>query len=184
MKPNARDFCSEGQADGPHPSLRAWDWEDLKCLHRLLVCHSTRTQGYLNGKRYAFTCENKQVKRGLSILKFLEAAQLPTKVAVTNCRDQQKGDTELITGNNKADTAAKRAALEPVSNLSTTLIPRRPDPSNHSSIYTKEESDKVPKWGFSRDLGGHVWLVSEQGPCFFPQTAACQDIRKAQQGTH
>ncbi|TKC43292.1 hypothetical protein EI555_015198, partial [Monodon monoceros] len=146
MKPNARDFCSKGQADGPHPSLRAW--------------------GYLNGKRYALTCENKQVKRGLSILKFLEAAQLPKKVAGTNCRDQQKGDTELIRGNNEADTAAKRAALEPVSNLSTTLIPRRPDPSNYSSVYTKEESDKVPKWGFSRNLGGH--LVNK-GHASFPK---------------
>ena len=41
-----------------------------------------------------------------------------------------------------------------------------------------------PEWGFSRDLGGHAWLVKERGQHFFPQIAACQAIREAHQGTY
>ena len=29
-----------------------------------------------------------------------------------------------------------------------------------------------------------MWLVNEHGQYFFPQTAACQAIREAHQGTH
>ena len=99
--------------------------------------------------------KNKQVKHGLSILKLLEAVQLPKYVIVIHCRGHQKGNAEVIKGNNKADTTTKRAALEPVT-WQLLLIPQRPDPSNYSPIYTKEELDKAQKWGFSRDLRGHV----------------------------
>ena len=64
------------------------------------------------------------------------------------------------------------------------LIPKRPDPSNYSPVYTKEELDTAPKWGFSTDLGGPAWLVNEHGKYFFPQNAACQAIREAHQETH
>ena len=127
--------------------------------------------------------ENKQVKHGLNILRLLEAVQLPIKVAVIHCRSHPKWDAEVIKGNNKEDTTAKRVALEPLT-WQLPLIPRRPDPSNYSPIYTKEELDKAQIWDFSRDLGGHVWLVNDDGQYFFPQTTACQAIREAHQGTH
>ncbi|TEA25710.1 hypothetical protein DBR06_SOUSAS2510152, partial [Sousa chinensis] len=73
----------------------------------------------------------------------------------------QKGDAELLKGKNKAEATAKKVAPEPVSNLSTTLIPRRPDPFNYSLIYTKEELDKAPK--------GHGWLVKNMGHDSFPK---------------
>ena len=37
--------------------------------------------------------------------------------------------------------------------------------------------------GFNKDLGGHVFLVNEHGQ-YFLQSAACQAIREAYQGTH
>ena len=82
------------------------------------------------------------MKHGLSILKPLETVQLPKKVAVIHCRGHQKGDAEVIKGNDKVDATAKRTALEPVA-WQLPLIPRRPDPSNYSPTYTKEEIDKA-----------------------------------------
>ena len=40
-------------------SLRAWNREDLKCLHRFPVfaCYPSHTQGYLEGKRYVYCRE-------------------------------------------------------------------------------------------------------------------------------
>ena len=125
----------------------------------------------MKGQRYAY-CENKQVKNGLNILKFLEAAQLPKKVAVINCRHHQKGDGRVNTGKQGRATAKKDSPR--MTNLATTP---------HTLKARSIQLFKVPKWGCSRDLGGHVWLVSEHEPCFFPQTVAYQAIRKTHQGT-
>ena len=72
-------------------------------------------QAHLEEKRYGMlTVENKQMKHGLSILKLLEAVQLPEKVAVIHWGSHQKVGAEVIKGNNKVDATARRAALEPV----------------------------------------------------------------------
>ena len=129
------------------------------------------------------TVENKQVKHGLNLLRLLEVVQLLKKVAMIHCWGHQKRDAEVKKGNNKVDTIAKRPALELVT-WQLPLIRKRPNPSNYSPVYTKGELDKAPKWCFSRDLGGHGWLINEYGQYFFPQTAACQAIREVHQGTH
>ena len=36
--PILRDFCTKGGVGSHHLRLRAWDREDLKCLHRFPVC--------------------------------------------------------------------------------------------------------------------------------------------------
>ena len=61
-------------------------------------------------------------------------------MAVIHYRGHQRGNAEVI--NNKEDTTAKMATLEPVI-CQLGLIPKRPDPSKYSSIYTKEELDKA-----------------------------------------
>lgn len=74
-------------------------------------------------------------------------------MVVTHNKGQPKGDKKVIKGN-KARTTARRAVLGPVT-WQLPLITSRPDPSNHSHVYTKEKLDKAPKWGFNRDLRGH-----------------------------
>ena len=58
-------------------------------------------------ERGMFTAEYKQVKHSLIIFKFLGAVQLPKNVAVVSCSGYQKGDAEVIKGNNKVDATAK-----------------------------------------------------------------------------
>ena len=55
------------------------------------------------------TAENKRVKCGLSILKFLEGVQLPKRDGSDSLQASYKGYTEVKKGN-KANTTAKRAA--------------------------------------------------------------------------
>lgn len=163
MKPTPRDFCPKGRADSPHLRLIAQDRKDLKCLHGLLVClcYPACTQSYL--KRQP-TEETKQVKYGLNILRLLEVVQLLKNVAVIHCRGHQKGNAEAIKGNNKVDTAAKGVALEPLT-CQLPLIPQRLDPSNYSSIYTKEGDNRASR-EIQEAMGGQL---SNTGSNCFPK---------------
>ena len=116
--------------------------------------------------------EKEQGKHGLNIWKLLEAVQFLKQVTVIHCKGHQKGQTEVINmGNNEAYGVSKRAALEPVT-WQLPLIPKRTDLSNYSPVCTNEEIDKAQKRGFSRDLGGHGWLVNGYKQYFLPQTKA------------
>ena len=46
------------------------------------------------------------------ILRLLEAVHLPTEVSVSHCKGHQKGSTEVAQGNQAADQAAERPALQ------------------------------------------------------------------------
>ena len=52
------------------------------------------------------------IKCGYQILRVLEAVHLPTEVSVSHCKGHQKGSTEVARGNQAANQAAKRAALQ------------------------------------------------------------------------
>ncbi|KAK4805326.1 hypothetical protein QYF61_018189 [Mycteria americana] len=64
------------------------------------------------------------VKYGTEIMKFLRAVLQPKKVAIIHCRAHQKGNSDIIKGIWKADTAAKEAPLKR-SNVEGALIPGR-----------------------------------------------------------
>lgn len=55
------------------------------------ICMLTFTHRAIWKERDMFTAENRLMKHGLSILKLLEAVQLPQNVAVIHCRGHQKG---------------------------------------------------------------------------------------------
>ena len=59
-----------------------------------------------------FTTQGSPIKHGDQSLRFLQAVHLPTEVSVTHCKGQQKGSLEVARGNQAADQAAKRAALQ------------------------------------------------------------------------
>ena len=59
-----------------------------------------------------FTTRGSPLKHGDQSLRFLEAVHLPTEVSVVHCKGQQKGSLEVPRGNQAADQAAKRAALQ------------------------------------------------------------------------
>ena len=69
----------------------------------------------------------------------LEAVHLPTEVSVSHYKGHQKGSTEVAWGNQAADQAAKRAALQNHDLIGVaTLVPQTNVPETPS--YTEGES--------------------------------------------
>ena len=58
------------------------------------------------------TTQGSPIKYGDQILRPLEAVHLPTEVSVYHCKGHQKRSTEVARGNQAANQAAKRAALQ------------------------------------------------------------------------
>ena len=109
-------------------------------------------------KRGHLTTRGPPIKYGDQILRLLEAVHLPDEVSVSHCKGHQKGSTEVARGNQAADQAAKRAALQKDDLIgvailvSQTNLPETP--------YTKGETLKAKSEGFQED---HSYGVVPQG---------------------
>src|SRR5574337_1088286 len=85
-------------------------------------------------------------KYGDQILRLLEAVHLPTEVSVSHCKRHQKGSTEVAQGNQAADQAAKRAAVQNNDLIGVaTLVPQTNFPEIPS--YTEGENLKAKSEG-------------------------------------
>ena len=83
-------------------------------LHWLQVCLSGATIAHaaIWKERGHLTTRGSTIKYGDQILRLLEAIHLPSEVSVTHCKGHQKDSIEGAWGNQLADQAAKRAALQ------------------------------------------------------------------------
>ena len=89
---------------------------------------------------------------------------LSTKVLVYHCKGHQKGSTEVARGNQAADQAAKRAALQNNDLVGVaTLVPQTNLPETPS--YTEDETLKVKNEGFQED---HIRWFHKKGLLFLP----------------
>ena len=61
----------------------------------------------------------------------------PREIAVIHCRGHQKGDSDIIKGNNLADRTAKTAA-KTISPIQAALIPEAQAPTTYLIITWKE----------------------------------------------
>lgn len=94
-------------------------WTDSKyCFD---VCHAT---GKIWKERGFVTASGKRIANGEQILRLIEAVQKPKKVAVIHCRGHQKSLDPIAKGNNKANRAAKNAAVKPSKIIASLEIPR------------------------------------------------------------
>ena len=92
----------------------------------------------------------------------LEAVRLPTEVSVSHCKGHQKGSTEVAQGNQAANQAAKRAALQS-NDLKgvVTLVPQ----TNLSETPSYDEGETFKgNEGFQDHMG---WFQKE-GLLFLP----------------
>ena len=87
---------------------------------------------------------------------------LPPEVSVSHCKGHQKGSTEVARGNQAADQAAKRAALQNNDLIGVaTLVPQTNLPETPS--YTEGETLKAKSEGFQED---HMEWVPKEGTPF------------------
>ena len=111
-----------------------------------------KERGYL-------TTRGSPIKYGDQILQLLEAVHLPTKVSVSHCKGHQKGSTEVARGNQAANQAAKRAALQNHDLIGiATLVPQTHLPETPS--YTEGETLKAKSESFQEDHMG--WFQKER----------------------
>ena len=102
------------------------------------------------------------VKYGDQILRLLEAVHLPIEVSVSYCKGHQKGNTEMAWGNQAADQAAKREALQNHDLIGVaTLVPQISVPETPS--YTEGETLKAKSEGFQED---HMGKFQKEGLLF------------------
>ena len=87
-------------------------YTDSKYAFLVLHAHAAiwKERGHL-------TTRGSPIKYGDQMLRFLEEVHLPAEVSVSHCEGHHKGNTEVARGNQAADQAAKRAALQNVTLL-------------------------------------------------------------------
>ena len=109
-------------------------------------------------ERDHLTTRGSPIKYGDQILRLLEAVHLPAEVSVSHCKGHQKGSMEVSRGNQAADQAAKRAALQNHDLIGiATLVPQTNLPETPS--YTEGEILKVKSEGFQEHHMG--WFQKE-----------------------
>ena len=82
----------------------------------------------------------------------LEAVHLPIEVSVSRCKGHQKGSMEVPQGNQAADQAAKRAALQNNDLVGVvTLVPQTNLPETPSN--TEDYIPKAKSEGFQDHMG-------------------------------
>ena len=102
------------------------------------------------------------IKYGDQILKLMEAVLQP-KVSTSHCKRHQKGSTEEAQGNQAANQAAKRAALQGsdlnwvATLVSQTNLPETPSYTEGETLKTKSEWRGGARPG-SRVTGGDYGL--------------------------
>ena len=98
-------------------------------------------------ERGHLTTQGYPIKYGGQILRLLETVHLPTEVSVSHCKGHQKGSREVAQGNQAADQAAKRAAVQNSDLIGVaTLGPQTNLPETPS--HTEGETLKAKSEGF------------------------------------
>ena len=107
-------------------------YTDSKYAFLVLHAHAAvwKERGHL-------TTQGSPIKYSDQILRLLEAVHLHTEVSVSHCKGHQKGNTEVARGNQAADQAARRTALQNHDLIGiATLVPQTNLPETPS--YTED----------------------------------------------
>ena len=114
------------------------------------------------------------------ILRLLEAVHLPAEVSVSHCKGYQKGSREVERGNQTANQAAKRAALQNNDIIGVaTLVPQTNLPETPS--YTEGETLKAKSEGFQED---HIGWFQKEGVLFLPENLQWKLVNSLHATTH
>ena len=126
------------------------------------------------------TTQGSPVKYGDQILRLLAAVHLPTEVSVSHHKGHQRGSTEVARGNQAADQAAKRAALQNQDLIGVaTLVPQTNLPETPS--YTEGETIKAKSKGFQED---HMGWFQKEGLLFLPGNLQWKLVKSLHATTH
>ena len=132
---------------------------DWATSHAFLVLHA---HAAIWKERGHLTTWGSPIEYGDQILRLLETVHLPTEVSVSHCKGHQKGSTKVTQGNQGADQAAKRTALQNNELIGlATLVPQANLPETPS--YTEGETHKLRVRAFKKI----IWGGSKRKDSFF-----------------
>ena len=101
-------------------------------------------------ERDHLTIRGSPIKYSYQIRRLLEAVHLPTEVSASHCKGHQKGSRDVARGNQAADQAAKKAALQNHDLIRVaTLAPQTNLPETAS--YAEGKTLKTKSEGFQED---------------------------------
>ena len=150
-------------------------YTDSKYVFLVLHAHDAiwKERGHL-------TTRGAPIKYEDQILRLLEAVQMPTEVSVSHWKRYQKGSMEVTRGNQAANQAAKRAALQINVLIGVaTLVPQPNLPETPS--YTEGETIKAKSEGFQENYMG--WFLRE-GLHFLPGNLQWKLVNSLHATTH
>lgn len=131
-------------------------------------------------ERGHLTTRGSSIKYGDQILRLLEVVHLPTEISVSHCKGHKKGSTEVARGNQEADQAARRPALQnhdliAVASLVPQLICQK-------LLHTlKVRLLKLKSEGFQKD---HVGWFQTEGLLFLPGNLQWKLVNSLHATTH
>ncbi|GAB0208149.1 protein NYNRIN-like [Grus japonensis] len=121
------------------------------------------------------------VKYGTEIMKLLQAVLQPKKGAIIHCRAHQKGSSNIIKGNRRADTAAKEAALRRLG-VEGALIPEHHLNLTPPPEYTEKEDQLAEQLDCTKIEQG--WWVTPLKQLLIPERMMEFVLKKLHQETH
>ena len=131
-------------------------------------------------ERGHLTIRGSPIKYGYQIRRLLEAVHLPTEVSTSHCKGHQKGSRDVARGNQVADQAAKKAALQNHHLIGVaTLVPQTNLPETAS--YAEGETLKTKSEGFQEDYVG--WF-QKAGLLFLPENRQWKLVNSLHATTH
>ena len=139
--------------------------------YALLVLHA---HADIWKERGHLTTRGSPIKYDDQILQLLKAVHLPTKVSVSHCKGHQKGSTEVARGNQAADQAARRAALQNHdligvgSLVPQTNLPETPSYTEGETLKAKARAFKKIIWGGSKRRDSFFCLGTSNGGWLTP----------------
>ncbi|XP_058049122.1 uncharacterized protein LOC131203182 [Ahaetulla prasina] len=140
---------------------------------------TVQVHGALYKERGLITAGGKGVKHGPQIRRLLESVWAPRKVAVIHCKGHQRGMSDTILGNNRADQEARHAADKPVS-TETSLALWVPE-EGVKPCYTSEESEQAQALEAIQEQGW--WILPDQR-VFVPQNLAWDTVQQVHRHLH
>ncbi|KAK1342265.1 hypothetical protein QTO34_015021, partial [Cnephaeus nilssonii] len=139
---------------------------------------TAHVHGAIYQERGLLTAEGRTIKNKQEILNLLAALWLPTKLAIIHCQGHQKADDPIARDNQKADQAAKAAALT----LVPTMTFNYQTPGTSFARSAEEELQRIRRLAHVQEIKG--WWYTPNKELILPDWLGVTVLERMHRSTH